>query len=707
MRPWQRIAIIVAALVVVAGGISAAVVATGTSTTTSTTTTAPGGSWPSSGTAVCATSTLQSPYNSGNQSTALGTTSNVVVVGSGTPGLISASLNTANTTYYFAPGTWTVGTGPYNQIVMGSNDWYVGEYSGGTFATLSGQGDNTYGFTSIPGDADTIEYMIVSGQTLYGMGASTANGASGYLTVKYSTAQDVYPGSGIEGGTNDVIENDCLTHNGDYGISAYCGGTGCNDSTLTSGPQNVTISYDEVSFNDQCNWEDLGSGFFPFTIPSACGGSGNTAGFGGCGCAGALKLWGVDGYTLDNDYIHDNYDNGIWADTDNNGGTIENDYISGNAGVGVDIEVSYNDLIEYDNFVNNGWLTAEEGGNIEGGIYISESGGSQYVTGNAGGINTITISTDDFANNWDGLSLWQSSDRFIGSANGNNASGVGTLGNENGGGSTGTFTGAWNLLTSDIPSTTYYVATSPTTSGCAGSGWASDGVVNGTTTVTSTCGFLTLLGTASPPLSGYHVFGTDIPTGDTISSCASAYSCTLVTAATGSATGLTIETDPASGGCGRTDLTGALPSGSPDYFDNCQWKAQNISVTGDTFSFNASQVGGCPTSWPSCGATVTSYTCATSGVDQCAVNGLTSQYASDPSWSPYVTLTPYVVADEITDCQGSNTFTGCTSSNNHFTSNTYTHTGSVNWAFWYLTLGNTVSTATWQTDGQDSGSTFS
>ena len=45
-------------------------------------------------------------------------------------------------------------------------------------------------------------------------------------------------------------------------------------------------------------------------------------------------------------------------------------------------------------------------------IYISESGGNGDVVGHAEGIDTITISGDDFVNDWDGVELYQSSDRF-------------------------------------------------------------------------------------------------------------------------------------------------------------------------------------------------------------------------------------------------------------------------------------------------------
>jgi hypothetical protein len=82
--------------------------------------------------------------------------------------------------------------------------------------------------------------------------------------------------------------------------------------------------------------------------------------------------------------------------------------------------------------------------------------------------------------------------------------------------------------------------------------------------------------------------------------------------------------------------------------------------------------------------------------------------ASTISWSPYQsTAAGYAVPDAITDCAPSGTFSGCESQDNYFADNTYTHTGSQNWQFFYRLLGNRVTPSQWQSDGQDSGSSFS
>ncbi len=435
----------------------------------------------------------------------------------------------------------------------------------------------------------------------YAIGESNITGAGIDQTYDYDTVEDNYPGSGIELGTNGVAEHDCLTSNGDYGIQAF---STYDVSSLTSGPQNVTIDDNEISYNDQCNWEKVPSGYWPITSPSQCGSVGSE----GCGCSGGAHFWNVDGSNFSGNYVHNNYDVASWWDTDNNGETIEDNYYSNNFDDAVDIEISYNALVENNAFVDNGWGNGACGaasgnpcyttGNLAPAIYISESGGNSQVVGNAGGIDTITISGDDFVNNWDGVEIYQSSNRFCASPD-NTSTGFCTL----------------------VPGST--------------ADWSESGAAPATT---------------------YYANDAGTP-----------------------------------GGCGQVDLTGAPPSGSPDYYDNCLWKTQNVTVSNDTFSFDASAIPGC----------------SSTSASPCGENGIVSQVASGISWSPYQTTAGgNAVPDAITNCLAANTFAGCTPQDNYFKDNTYTYTGSQGWQFYYWHLGNTISPAAWQADGQDAGSSL-
>lgn len=597
---------------------------TTTSSSTTTTTTSPGGGGaPSSGTVICGTSVLDSPYSSSNSATALGSTTTVVDVSSST--FSSTTWTATNTTFYIAPGSYTVS----EQIKLGNNDWLVGEYSGGTGVTLSGNFAEQYGILTEVGATDTVEYLTVAEYETYavGYGWNSASpyptGAPGGLTLKYSTLEDNMPGSGADLGSGDVVEDNCMTDNGDYGFNAYCtvvdAGAGCPTySTMNDGPENITVEDNEISWNDECNWTEIPAANFPlgYDIPTECG-SGCTGsnssycgpGYSGCGCAGGAHFWNSVDTIFDDNYVHDNYYTGSWWDTDNDGEQIEGNYFANNWSQATDLEISYNALIEDNAYVDNGWgegscgSTCGVGSNLVGAIYLSESGGSSAAEV-ADGYTTIDIADNTFTNNWDGVQVYESSDRFCSSPD-NTSTGYCTLGANN--------TSYWGQ-SAPAPTTTYYANDADT-----------------------------------------------------------------------------------AGGCGEVNLTGATSSGSPDYWDNCLWKATNITVSGNTFSFSAAAItGGDATS-----------ACSTSASSPCGENGIFSQDASGISWSPYQTPQSYVIPDSMDNCVTGFDVAGCESFNNYFSDNTYSHTGSQAWQFMWNTIGNSVSLSTWQGYGQDSGSSGS
>ena len=69
----------------------------------------------------------------------------------------NGSLDPApNTTYWFAPGVHTLGTGAYNQIIPANNDWFVGAPG----AVLDGQNKNNSAFTQ-HATGVTISYLTI------------------------------------------------------------------------------------------------------------------------------------------------------------------------------------------------------------------------------------------------------------------------------------------------------------------------------------------------------------------------------------------------------------------------------------------------------------------------------------------------------------------------------------------------------------------
>jgi chitodextrinase len=319
----------------------------------------------------------------------------------------SVAFNTPNTTYWFAPGTHTLGTGEYSSITPAQGDTFVGAPG----AILSGQGSNNYAFVAsyeAPYVSDvTIEYLTIENFTPpQSQGAVNQNSGPGW-TFKYDTIQDNAPGAGLFLGNNDVASYNCLTENGQYGFQGY---SGYETDALTGGPDNISLSNNEVSYNNTCNLE----GVSPNPVPSADRPSncGTVTTDNGCGCTGGGKFWEVNNATVENNYVHNNYSVGMWADTNNNGFTFKNNYISDNYSIGIQYEVSYNALIENNTFLDNAWGSGEANpGFPEGAIYISESGGDSRVP-NTAGIKTITISNNTFTNNWSGVVLWENANRF-------------------------------------------------------------------------------------------------------------------------------------------------------------------------------------------------------------------------------------------------------------------------------------------------------
>ena len=208
----------------------------------------------------------------------------------------SVNFSQSGATYWFAPGTHTIGTGQYNQIDPAANSTFIGAPG----AVIDGQGKNHYAFGGTSTGV-TIKYLTIKD---FGTGSSATTPSSddnnegvvnhdaGHNWTVENNTVEYNAGAGVFVGTNDVLINNCLTQNGQYGFSAY------EDNDVS----NVNISNNEISYNDTYNWE---------------------AKIDGCGCTGGGKFWRTHGATFNNNYVHDNYSVGMWADTDNNAFDVE------------------------------------------------------------------------------------------------------------------------------------------------------------------------------------------------------------------------------------------------------------------------------------------------------------------------------------------------------------------------------------------------
>jgi hypothetical protein len=354
-----------------------------------------------------------------------------------------------NTTYWFTPGVHTLGTGQYTQINPKDGD----TFKGAPGAVIDGQDANQSAFAGTATNV-TIEYLTVRNFAALN-GQNVVNHDDGTdWTVEFNTVEDNtgagsaagpdYPGGAALGmGSGDVYEFNCLTRNGEYGLNAA--GTG------------TLFAYNEVSWNGKADFPDTGQ----------------------CGCSGGIKYWDSTDATVEDNYIHDNYNVGLWFDTDNAGAFVQGNYIARNWAEGMIYEISYNADIAGNTFLDNGWGVGSHSGPADfplgAALYVNGSGGSSAV--NQGVYDTLMISDNVFSDNWDGVVIYQNPNRVCG------------------------------------------------------------------TSANSSTGYCTL---ANP-----SVF--------TTSTC-------------------------------PTHISGSKPRGNPDYFDGCQWKADNIQVSGNTFNFDPSAI---------------------------------------------------------------------------------------------------------------------
>ena len=163
-------------------------------------------------------------------------------------------------------------------------------------------------------------------------------------------------------GTNDVFTYNCLTKNGQYGFQCVQHGRPAQQSRSPTTRSATTTR--------------------TTTQPTTPG----------CGCAGGAKFWDTNGATVTGNYVHDNEDVGLWADTDNRGFDISYNYIPNNYAEGIMYEISYNalDLAQRPRWQRPRRSARPSRRTLVGAIYISESGSDSRVPGPYGDTFAIT-----------------------------------------------------------------------------------------------------------------------------------------------------------------------------------------------------------------------------------------------------------------------------------------------------------------------------
>lgn len=637
----------------------------------------------------------------------------VVAAGDNTTQGHSGAWNVANAIIYFEPGLHTFTQGDYT----GHQSAYVGGYTAGTGGAIL-DGGNTApgpGFSSTTGTgstvADTWEYL-----TIRNFQSSHNNSVMGNINGGKFDDGDVYkydtigpneasfdtssvstllsPGQGggyaIGFGNYTTIEYDCLTQNAQGGFN----GSGIG----------ITISNNEISQNGLGSYPDTsGAGSSPYS----------------CGCSGGGKLFWTVNADVTGNWVHDNYNTGIWFDFDSTGADISHNYVSYNWGEGIAYEADYNAVISDNTLIGNGWAsdgpwpagvgggactsgvtctngfgptTGAGGGNPYAAIDLSDSGGNATLssvsipsnvvvpgcasscTANSRYAGHIYVQGNVLRDNFGGVKVYTDTDRYADNIDNDSACSppLGSLNQSN--------------------STTYYRQTKfLNTPG-------NDAAISGSA-VTTSVGTKTLCGNyggsgadapqqivSQAPDVGMAVFDENANT--FLGNIATVTSATAFTLdrSPGNATGRTLLIS-AYGGCGPADYwqsAQGVQSGTPAayYWDNCEWNSKNITVSGNTFAINAAVMNGCTV------------------VNMCGFMANEAFNAGVPAlvtyWQGY--------HNSIANATGGY---GNVWSNNAYTwvSGTGTATG---WSFWAASQGNQVTQAAWQAApyGQDAGSTF-
>src|SRR6185312_6627226 len=185
------------------------------------------------------------------------------------------------------------------------------------------------------------------------------------------------PGLGVAvyGGDQGTVEYNCFSKMGDYAINVF--GT------------NNKFDYNEVY---ESNYE-----------PDP-----------GCGCSGGGKWWGtLNADIVDNAFINDSPGDGgpIWLDNGNAGTLISGNFFDNTYGSAIESETGFNLNVTGNLFLNGGWGSGAGcgGTNCDGAVNINSSGGfnipgSRYE-------NEISITNNNFINNWMGIDVWQAGGR--------------------------------------------------------------------------------------------------------------------------------------------------------------------------------------------------------------------------------------------------------------------------------------------------------
>jgi hypothetical protein len=273
----------------------------------------------------------------------------------------------------------------------------------------------------------TVEYLTIEKYEPDVDAATINQEANTGWTIQYNTITLNVPGAGVIAGSSNTLRNNCLTLNGQYGFQSV-DVNGFGKDSLTGGPYDVTVEGNEISYNDTCDLSGLmhnpaigWSNFNPVPTEYRNPKCGKVAGDGN---QGGFKLWQTDGVTIKNNYIHNNWGPGGWADTNNANTTWADNVITDNEGAAIIEEISYNFAITGNYLGRNDWVDGLNNPSFpQSAIYIAGSGSDTTFGGVPACSETACarqksyrrqsiINNNMLVNNGGSIFLWQDSNRY-------------------------------------------------------------------------------------------------------------------------------------------------------------------------------------------------------------------------------------------------------------------------------------------------------
>lgn len=331
--------------------------------------------------------------------------------------------------YYLEPGTHI------GSIQADKNDAFVGGFSHGKPTILSGgyASNHQQAIDSNVSEGNqsgvTIEYLTIEKFRPAVDHAAINQEANTNWTIQYNTVALNVPGAGILAGSNNKLRFNCLSQNGQYGFQAT-DVVGFSSDSITGGPYNVTAEDNEISYNDTCDLEgrieNREAHLHNYNPVPARYRNANCGNVTGDGNQGGFKLWRTNGVTIKDNYIHNNWGPGGWADTDNANTTWTGNKITDNDSSAIIEETSYNFSIIHNYLARNG-ITAGLGNASfpSPAIYVSESGSDRRFggvppcpeascAGQAAYPHQSIVSDNTLVDNGGSIFLWQNSNRYCG-----------------------------------------------------------------------------------------------------------------------------------------------------------------------------------------------------------------------------------------------------------------------------------------------------